>query len=155
MNESTQDASTPSAESPELPDLQALAVDLEEIDPLGLLLGWQSRLGGEWLVMLVTALGDAFVQSPGDGQVAFLDFASATLEPVCATAQQLEALLEDPEFIEHYFDPAAQAQLQAAGLQRQPDEVYALRTPATAGGQWTLGNVLLRPVQAHFQPPPV
>jgi hypothetical protein len=125
-------------------DFAVLAVDLDDVDPNRLLLGWEERLGGEWLPMLVTALGDAFVQSLADGRVAFLDYASATLEPVCGSADELEELLENPEFLEHYFDPEAVQRLLAAGVAREADQVYALAAPKSAGGDWTLDNVLLR-----------
>jgi hypothetical protein len=131
-------------------DFESLAVELDEIDPNRLLLGWEGRLGGEWLPMLVTALGDAFVQSVGEGRIAFLDYATAELEPVCDHPDQLEELLEDPEFVEHYFDPQAIAKLDAAGLSRDPDQVYALRISQAAGGDWTLDNVVVRGVDAHF-----
>lgn len=132
-------------------DFTVLAVDLDDVDPNRLLLGWVERLGGEWLPMLVTALGDAFVQSLDDGRVAFLDYASASLEPVCGSADELEELLENSEFVEHYFDPDAVQHLQAAGVVRESDQVYALVVPKSAGGDWTLDNVGTRTVTEHFQ----
>lgn len=131
-------------------NMETLMVELDEVDLDSLLVNWLPVFGTPMLPMLVTALGDAFVQHEDRGTVYFLDAGAGLIEHVCESADELNELLEDPEFIDHYFDPEAVARLAEAGLERAPDQVYALRNPASAGGSWELGNIELLAVAAHL-----
>jgi hypothetical protein len=131
--------------------MEHLTVDLDAVDLHTLLDAWQPRLGGRAMPMLVTALGDVFVQDLRTGRVSFLQASSGQVEAVCDSADALEELLENPEFVEHYFDPPAVSTLDASGLARGPDEVYALLVPGWEGGDWEGDNIVVRPVVEHFQ----
>lgn len=131
--------------------MEHLMVDLEQVDLHTLLQAWTPTVGDQALPMLVTALGDVFVQDLRSGRVSFLQTSSGQLEAVCNSAEELESLLENPEFVEHFFDPAAVSTLDASGLARGPDEVYALLVPGWEGGDWEGDNIVVRPLLEHFQ----
>lgn len=130
--------------------MEHLTVDLDGVDLESLLEAWQDILGGDSLPMLVTALGDVFVQEVRSGRVSFLQTASGHSEVVCGSADELQELLENPEFVEHYFDPAAVSTLDASGLARGPDEVYTLLVPGWEGGDWEGDNIVVRGVVEHL-----
>lgn len=130
--------------------MEHLTVDLDGVHLESLLDAWQRILGSDAMPMLVTALGDVFVQDVPSGRVSFLQTSSGQFEAVCGSADELQALLENPEFVEHYFDPAAVSTLDASGLARGPDEVFTLLVPGWEGGDWEGDNIVVRGVVEHL-----
>ena len=130
--------------------LEHLAVELDDVDLDTLLNAWLPLIGPGQLPMLVTALGDVFVQHEASGRVSFLYTSYNQLEAVCGSADELTELLEDPEFVDHYFDPGVVATLAASGMSREPNEVFALLKPRSAGGDWDADNIVVLEVAEHL-----
>ncbi len=53
--------------------------------------------------ILVTAMGDAFVQDPDDFNVHFLSVNYGKLEKVATSTKEFKALINDKEFLAEYF----------------------------------------------------
>ena len=71
----------------------------------------QEQLLAEWswliqdarVPILITAAGDAFLQSPEDGSIHFLDTGGASLEQVAASIEEFQQLLSDKPFVVKYL----------------------------------------------------
>jgi len=115
-----------------------------------LLADWRWLVGAQRQMLLVTALGDAFLREPGSTAVYFLDTQAGRLEKVADTPAALELRLADPAFIDDYLSPDAVADMRSAGHTLRPGEVYSMKTPRVLGGQFRLDNLEVSDAEVHF-----
>ena len=127
-----------------------LTVNFEHLDRETLLSDWEWLIGPHRLPILISAVGDAFVQDTRDGTVHWLDTMFAELEQVAASDDELRALLGDREFVAERLGVQMFAELRAAGMELGPDQVVSLQVPPALGGEPTVENVGIVSLQVHF-----
>ena len=85
-----------------------------------------------WLIpsgsrsVLLTALGDAFIQEP-DGKVHHLDASRWHLEKVAESGEEFSALLQNSEFVHNFFYPQMIAQCRNQGMTLSTGEIYSYK----------------------------
>ena len=94
-----------------------LTVNFAHLDRDSLLEDWHWLIGPARLPILLTAIGDAFVQDTADRAVSLLDTAAGELVPVAADDEAFRALLEDREFVMGHYAVYAVVDLRANGLE--------------------------------------
>lgn len=130
--------------------VQDLTVSFAHVDRAALLSDWEWMIGPSRLPILVSAIGDAFVQDTGDGTVHQLDTAFAELEQVAAGEDELRALLNDRGFVIERLAAQLFGDLRAAGRELGPGQVYSWKTPPALGGKVTVANAGVVDLAVHF-----
>eukprot|EP00493_Phyllostaurus_siculus_P024777 UN25119 len=83
--------------------LNDLTVNFSHLERDSLLSEWEWLLDGEYLPILLSASGDAFVQNINNGQVWWLDSGGGEFSQVAETPEGFNELLADKEFVIEYF----------------------------------------------------
>ena len=102
--------------------LDDLTVSFAHIDRAALLADWQWLIGQQRYPILLTAIGDAFVQDADDETVHFLNCGAASIVPICSGIIEFRDLLTQREFVIKNFAPQIVAQLRQNGLTLTPHE---------------------------------
>jgi Domain of unknown function (DUF1851) len=121
--------------------LNELTVNFGHLKRELLLEDWRWLLGPTKQPILLTAIGDAFLQDMGDGSILLLDVAAGELLRVADDLAAFDALLADREFVVNYFAVEMVADLRNAGVTLGPGQIYSFRQPPVLGGEYTLENV--------------
>ena len=127
-----------------------LTVSFEHVDHEALLSDWEWLIGPHRLPILISSVGDAFVQDVHDGTVHHLDSISAELEQVAASADELRGLMSNDEFIADRLYVQMYGDLREAGLELRPGQVYGWKVPPALGGEIALENAEVVDLQVHF-----
>ncbi|MFM1885987.1 MAG: hypothetical protein RL026_1144 [Pseudomonadota bacterium] len=128
-----------------------LTVDFQHLDREALLADWAWLVAPHQLPLLVTAMGDVFVQDMNDRSVHRLDTAAGQLRRVADTGVDFVSLLDDPDFIALHFQPGAVGDLRAAGMALPVGMVYGFRIPPHLGGDVDTDNIVAMPLERHLQ----
>jgi Domain of unknown function (DUF1851) len=127
-----------------------LTVGFEHVDREALLSDWEWLIGPHRLPILISAVGDAFVQDTRDGTVHQLDATFGELDPVAADDQELRALLGDREFVMDRLAVQLYGDLRQAGLELGPGQVYSWKVLPALGGEIALENAEVADLEVHF-----
>jgi Domain of unknown function (DUF1851) len=127
-----------------------LTVNFAHLDRDTLLEDWHWLIGPAKLPVLLTAIGDAFVQDTGTGAVSMLDTAAGELVPVAADADAFRALLGDREFVMGHFAVNAVMDLRAGGLELGEGQIYSWKVPPVLGGEYAFANAEATDISVHF-----
>ena len=130
--------------------VEDLTVDFRHLDQHALLADWEWRIGTHRLPILISFIGDAFVQDVRDGTVHVLDPAFAELEQVAASPDELATLLADREFVTERLLPQLFSDLRDAGKTLGPGQVFSWLTPPMLGGEGTVDNLAATDIAVHF-----
>lgn len=124
-----------------------ITVDLDGINPHTLLVDWRWLVEPSTEPILVTAMGDAFLEDRA-GRISWLDVAAGTLTPVADDG--LEALVFDRHLAEAWFMPQVVLALKNRGVTLSANEVFSLSRPAVLGGKYALDNIQPTDIEIHF-----
>lgn len=127
-----------------------LTIELGSVDPSTLLAGWDWLLAGRKRPVMVTAMGEAFVQDVHDGSVHLLSCVDGSLTRVADDQSAFSAMLGSRHFIYAHFAPEAVAALRHAGIGLGPGQVYGFKHPPMVGGSQRLDNREPAEVRLHF-----
>ena len=127
-----------------------LLVDASHLDASQLLVEWRWLIGADKLPVLITALGDAFVQDASTGTVHLLAVGEGTLEQVADSMVAFERKLQDREFVLGTFVPGIVARLHESIGPLQPGEVYSYKVAPRLGGEYGVGNLVPTAIETHF-----
>lgn len=130
--------------------LDDLTVNFNHLNRETLLEDWRWLIGPSKQPILLTALGDAFLQDPDDGSVHFLDAGAGELSEVVDSFEEFEGLLCDREFVTNYFLPGLIVNLRNAGKTLAPGELYSYQQPPILGGECTVENFEPVNIKVHF-----
>lgn len=117
-------------------DLVAPVRDLGIGDALD---GWRWLTGDQATPVLLTALGDLFVQTP-TGEVSFLDSYDGQLVLVAGTREAWKSALQQDENLHVWFMPALVTALRDGGLLLAEGQCYSPIHPPVLGGSMTAAN---------------
>jgi hypothetical protein len=130
--------------------LDDLTANFNHLDRESLLEDWQWLLGDTKLPILISALGDAFVQDTDDGGVHLLDVGAGELTQVADNVQDFQALLGDREFVTDTLLPGLIIELRNAGKTLGPGEIYSFVNPPVLGGEYEVANLDPTLMEVHF-----
>jgi len=110
---------------------------------------WRWKLGDDWTLLLVSALGDVFVELAA-GSVWWLSTATGSLELVADAREDFVALLEG-EQADEWFLPGLVDVLLAQGKALGPEDCYTFTVlPVFQEGSYRAENVRVVSAAWHF-----
>jgi hypothetical protein len=130
--------------------MNELTVNFEHVDRERLVEDWRWLIGPTRQPILVTALGDVFLQDAHDGTVSFLDAAAGELSAIADDVDSFRQLLQDQTFVRDYFAVEAIADLRANGLAPSRGQVYSWTHPPVLGGEYEFANAEVSDIEIHF-----
>jgi hypothetical protein len=130
--------------------LNDLTVNFANIDGAELVEDWRWLVGTERLPILVTALGDVFLQDTSDGTVHLLSVGSGTVEQIASSVEEFRTLLNDEQFVVDNFVPKIVMELRALGERLAPNQLYSYKVPPVLGGKYSIDNLEPTDIRVHF-----
>lgn len=130
--------------------LKDLTVNFTHLDRSTLLGSWQWLIGEHKLPILITALGNVFVQDTEDGSISLLDPGEGKLRPIAESVGEFEALLSDREFVHSEFLVEAFVALQRAGQVLELGQVFGYIKPPVLGGSFDADNLEPTDIEVHL-----
>jgi hypothetical protein len=130
--------------------LDDLTVDFSHVDRSTLLSDWQWLTGQHKLPVLVTAMGNVFVQDAEDGTISLLDPGEGKLRHVAASIEELQSLLADREFVYSEFMVEDFVSLQQTDRILAPGKVFGYIKPPVLGGSFDVDNLEPTDIEVHF-----
>ncbi len=127
-----------------------LTVNFQHLDREALLTDWHWLIGSAKQPILLSALGDAYLQDTEDGTVHLLDVGGGALEKVADSVDEFRALLGDREFVMDSFVPSLILNLRASGKTLAPGQIYSFQHPPALGGEYSGDNLVPTDIQVHF-----
>jgi hypothetical protein len=114
-----------------------------------LLVEWRWMVPTSLEVRMVSALGDAFLESPA-GEIFWLDVASAELTKISESTAEFDQLRQTPEHVEQWFMPQLIGDMLSSGLQLRAGECLSYKIPPTLGGSFEPDNMDISSLSVHF-----
>ena len=132
---------------PEISERYLLPVDRPDWD---VLLGeWGTLLPPRYTPWLLTKFGELFVEE-SDGKIGMLQVSAFRYEVVAKDKADFQQRLAAPDKVSEWFLGPLGDQLEAAGKTLSAGKCYSFITPLGLGGEATMENVMIIPVQEHF-----
>lgn len=125
-----------------------LTVSFEHLDRAKLIEDWQWLVGPS-LPILITSVGDAFLQSE-DGEIYWLITGSAELEKVANSYEEFQGKLNDNELIHDWFLVPIVSQLKEQGVQLEQGKLYGFKQLPVLGGKYEPENFELTDIEVYF-----
>jgi len=116
-------------------DLKHLTVDFSRIEPHLLLQCWWWLVPPAHTPVLVSAIGDLFLEGPA-GSIVWLDAGAGTLNDVAATHDAFSAALNDPERLTEWLMPDLVATLRQRHGALGRNQCYSFKIPPTLSGSY-------------------
>jgi hypothetical protein len=130
--------------------LNELTVSIEHLDRERLLGDWRWLIGSSKQPILLSAIGDAFVQDDDDGTIHLLDTAAGTCQLVAANQAELRNLMSDSRWVTDHLAVEPVADFLANGLRLEPGQIYSWKHPPALGGEYAFENVATADIEVHF-----
>jgi hypothetical protein len=130
--------------------IQDLTVNFDHLDREAILNDWRWLVGASHQVILITAVGDAFLQHKENGSIQFLDTIAGELQFISESADGLMGLLQDRDFVLNYFGVALFADLQKSDNGLTKGQIYSYKHPPVLGGEIVLENIEATDIDVHF-----
>jgi hypothetical protein len=111
---------------------------------------WGWLIGPTKHPILVTTMGDAFLQDSEDSSVHQLDAGTGRCWQVATGREEFAKLLGDQEFIKSQFSTEALAELINQGVRLGPGQVHGFLTPPVLGGNYEYSNLEPTDSEVHF-----
>ncbi|MDN3650083.1 DUF1851 domain-containing protein [Reinekea marina] len=125
-----------------------LTVDFEHLDRTKLIEDWQWLVGSA-LPILITSVGDAFLQSE-TGEIFWLITGSAEFEKVADSYEEFQGKLQDNELIHEWFLVPVVAQLKEQGATLEQGKLFGFKQLPVLGGKYEPDNFELTDIEVHF-----
>jgi hypothetical protein len=130
--------------------LNEITVSIEHLDRERLLDDWRWLIGSSKQPILLSAIGDAFVQDDDDGTIHLLDTAAGTCQLVAANQAELRNLMSDSQWVTDHLAVEPVADFFANGLRLDPGQLYSWKHPPALGGEYALENAATANIEVHF-----
>jgi len=130
--------------------LDDLTVNFAHLDRERLLEDWRWLIGPLKQPILLSAIGDAFVQDAADGTVHLLETAEGTCDQVAADVDEFRAMLADRQWVMDFLAASAIADFLGNGVNLQPGQIYSWKRPPILGGGCEPANVEPTDIAVHF-----
>lgn len=110
---------------------------------------WLWLIGTDKTVILVTTLGDLFLESKDQG-VYWLEVGGGKFEKVATDIDEFERKLTDINNVNEWFMIDLTTELRLSGSKLNKDEVYSYKKLPIIGGDYTVDNFEPTNVEVHF-----
>ena len=130
--------------------LNDLTVSFSHLPRETLLREWVWLIGPRRFPILITALGDAFVQDADDGSVHLLSAGAGTLSRVSEDVDAFRQRLADQTFVLDNFVPRIIVALRTSGKSLSHGQLYSYRVPPSLGGAYNVDNLEPTDISVHF-----
>lgn len=130
--------------------LNDLTVNIAQLDQSTLLEDWEWLIGASRFPILVTALGDAFLQDDETGEITLLSAGPGEFQQICEDVESFRSLLANQEFVTEHFVPGIVIQLRDAGVFLGEGQVYGFKKPPALGGEYVIENHEPTDIAVHF-----
>lgn len=130
--------------------LNDLTVNFSHLNGLELLADWRWLLGEHKRPILITAMGNVFVQDTEDGTVYVLDPGEGEVRNLARSVEDLQSLLSDRDFVFSELMVEDFASLQHAGRVLAPGQVFGFIKPPVLGGNFDIENLEATDIEVHF-----
>ena len=127
-----------------------LTVNFRHLDRETLLEEWGWLIGPTRHPIILTALGNAFVQDVEDDAILFVDTGKGELYDVADTPAELMERLKEKDFVVDHFDVQMVGDLRLAGKVLEHDQIYSFIVPLFLGGEYVIENVEQSSLEVHF-----
>lgn len=129
--------------------LAQLTKDISTIDQNDILSEWRWLLPEVVSVLMVTCMGDMFVEDK-NGNILFLLYDGGDVEIVAESKEELELLLKDDEKFDNWFLPVLFEKMVVAEKHLKDNEVYSLKMMGIIGGEYVVENIEPTDISVHF-----
>ena len=126
-----------------------LTIKFEHIDRIRLVEDWQWLIGETALPILVTSVGDMFLQE-SDGKVFWLIAGSGEYEQVADSYDDFQSKLQDNDLIDEWFLVPVVSQLKDSGIQLAEGQLYSFKQLPVLGGSYDSDNFEPTDIEVHF-----
>jgi hypothetical protein len=126
-----------------------LAIDPDGVDTMRLLKSWRWLIQGAMQPMVLTAMGDMFLQDM-TGNVYWLNTIDGKLGQVATSQAEFKTMMENRENVDEWFLPNMVGELLAAGKTLGPQECYSFKKAPVLGGSFDVDNIEPCDVHVHF-----
>ena len=126
-----------------------LTVNFEHIDRAKLVEDWQWLIGSTALPILVTSVGDIFLQETS-GEIYWLISGNAEYEKVAETYEEFQSKLQNNDIVHEWFLVPVVAQLKRQGVHLEQGKLYGFKQLPTLGGAYEANNYELTDIEVHF-----
>ena len=130
--------------------LNDLTVTIAHLDRATLLDEWRWLIGTNRAPVLVTALGNAFVQDSASGAITLLDAGTGQLNEIADSGEAFQALLSDTDFVSEHLLLDDWVALREAGKMLEPGQLFGYITPPVLGGGFGPDNMEPTDIEVHF-----
>src|SRR5262245_27387441 len=101
-----------------------LTVNFQHLNRESLIDSWRWLIGTTIQIILLTVVGDAFLQDVQGGTVHFLDTVAGDIQLIAQSYDDLQALISDKNFVVNYFAVELYADLQQQGKSLSAGQIY-------------------------------
>lgn len=127
-----------------------LTIDISAIDTSVLFHNWQWLIGKDKHVMMITSLGDAFLQDT-KGYIFWLDVAQGQMHLIADSYDTFQLHLQKAVHIDEWFSPEFIFELKQQGLHLAPQQIYTHQTSLLTGNNATEDTIKPANVILYFQ----
>lgn len=97
--------------------------------------------GKKNLPVLISVMGDMFLQDKKDGTIHFLDFVDGEITKIADSGDKFSNLLSEKDFVINYFPVQFIGDLKLVGNVLEPENVYSFKVPPRLDGELNLDNI--------------
>jgi len=130
--------------------LNDVTVNFSHLKAKNILVDWHWLIGKDSQPILITSLGDAFIQNAKTFEVNFLSTALGVLEPIASNSDELTVRLNDREFVTSYLGVQLVGSLRASGKNLSKGNIYSFIHPIVLGGEVEAENIEMTDIEVHF-----
>jgi hypothetical protein len=130
--------------------LNHLIRDISKVDQDDLLSAWRWRFSGRVDIVMISNLGDLFLQDE-EGLLFWLQTDGGALEKIADNSDQFTQLLNDEQTLDIWLLPAFVEKLVAAGQTLKNNEVYSPKTLTVLGGSYDPENFWPTDMKVHLK----
>jgi len=127
-----------------------LTVNFKHLNASTLLADWEWLIGTKKLPILLSSIGNAFVQDVEDGSIHVLDVGSGELRFIAEDSNAFRDLLTDREFVADEFVVQIIGDFLTDGPKLLPGQIYSFKHPPVLGGDYDSENLEPIDIQVHF-----
>jgi len=126
-----------------------LAVNFDHIDREKLVEDWQWLVGSSALPILITSVGDMFLQEV-TGEIFWLITGSAEYKSVAESYDEFQDKLKDNEIVKEWFLVPVVSQLKENGIDLEQGKLYGFKQLPVLGGAYEASNFELTDIEVHL-----
>ncbi|WP_444917800.1 T6SS immunity protein Tdi1 domain-containing protein [Microbulbifer sp. JMSA003] len=130
--------------------LNDLTVNFSHINKGDFLSDWEWLIGKGKLPIVITALGDAFIQNVKTNEVEFLSTTLCQVEFIAKDGEEFLSKLQDSEFVSGFMGAKFVRSLIESGKSLSKYMIYSIKIPLFLGGEIDVENFEITDIEVHF-----